>query len=148
MADIEKVVKGVHDARRYLEDREWVDKSVGVHIDVLNDALALLKELQNQIWEMQDRTEYLEDKLKDQQEQIDRLLEESASNAEMAEGLKELLKEQETKLICNLLGGQPYEVYCRECRTVLCTLGKGETMNDAKSIFNYCPHCGRSVKWE
>lgn len=58
----------------------------------------------------------------------------------------ELLKEQETELICNLLGGQPYEVYCRECRTILCILGKGETMNDAKSIFNYCPHCGRSVK--
>ena len=57
-----------------------------------------------------------------------------------------LLKEQETKLICNLLGGQPYEVYCRECRTMLCILGKGETMNDVKSIFSYCPHCGRSVK--
>lgn len=42
--DREKVIKGVHDARRYLEDREWVDKSVGVHIDALNDALALLKE--------------------------------------------------------------------------------------------------------
>ena len=40
----EKIIKGVHDARRYLEDREWVDKSVGVHIDALNDALALLKE--------------------------------------------------------------------------------------------------------
>ena len=42
--DREKVIKGVHDARRYLEDREWVDKNVGVHIDALNDALALLKE--------------------------------------------------------------------------------------------------------
>jgi hypothetical protein len=40
----EKVIKGVHNARRYLEDREWVDKSVGVHIDALNDVLALLKE--------------------------------------------------------------------------------------------------------
>ena len=59
-----------------------------------------------------------------------------------------LLKEQETKLICNLLGGQPYEVYCRECRTMLCILGKGETMNDVKSIFSYCPHCGKRVKWE
>lgn len=42
--DREKVIKGVHDARRYLEDREWVDKSVGVHIDALNDAIAMLKE--------------------------------------------------------------------------------------------------------
>jgi hypothetical protein len=42
--DREKVIKGVHDARRYLEDRELVDKSVGVHIDALNDAIELLKE--------------------------------------------------------------------------------------------------------
>ena len=42
--DRENVIKGVHDARRYLEDREWVDKSVGIHIDALNDALVLLKE--------------------------------------------------------------------------------------------------------
>lgn len=65
----------------------------------------------------------------------------------LAKEILALLKEQETKLICNLLGGQPYEVYCRECRTVLCILGKGETMNDVKSIFSYCPHCGRKVKW-
>lgn len=52
--DREKVIKGVHDARRYLEDREWVDKSVGVHIDALNDVLALLKEQQEQI-DLQDR---------------------------------------------------------------------------------------------
>ena len=44
MPDRETVIKGVHDARRYFEDREWVDKSVGVHIDALNDALELLKE--------------------------------------------------------------------------------------------------------
>ena len=48
MVDIDKVIKGVHDARRYLEDREWVDKSVGVHIDALNDALELMKELQKE----------------------------------------------------------------------------------------------------
>lgn len=44
MIDRANVIKGVHDARRYFEDREWVDKSVGVHIDALNDALAMLKE--------------------------------------------------------------------------------------------------------
>jgi hypothetical protein len=47
MDDSEKVIKGVHDARRYLEDREWVDKSVGVHIDALNDAISLLNEQEN-----------------------------------------------------------------------------------------------------
>ena len=40
------------------------------------------------------------DLLKEQQEQIDKLIEESASNAEMAEGLKELLKEQEAVIHC------------------------------------------------
>ena len=48
MSDREKIIKGVHDARRYLEDREWVDKSVGVYIDALNDALELLKEYKNE----------------------------------------------------------------------------------------------------
>ena len=44
---MEKIINGVHDARRYLEDREWVDKGAGVHIDALNDALSLLKEYEN-----------------------------------------------------------------------------------------------------
>lgn len=60
----------------------------------------------------------------------------------------DLLKEQETKFICNLLGGQPYEVYCRECRTIVCQLSKGDTMDTVKRIFSFCPHCGRLVKWE
>lgn len=41
--------------------------------------------------------------LKEQQEQIDKLIEESASNAEMAEGMRELLKEQ------------PQIVRCKDC---------------------------------
>ena len=44
MADIEKVIKGLHDARRYLEDKEWFDRCASPHIDVINDAIALLKE--------------------------------------------------------------------------------------------------------
>ena len=72
--DMEKVIKGVHDARRYLEDREWVDKSVGVHIDTLNDAIALLKE---------------------QEEEIDNLKQTAQS---MMEGIC-LLKEQEPRIL-------------------------------------------------
>ena len=45
-------------------------------------------------------------KLKEQEEQIDRLIEENASNAEMAEGLRELLKEQDKKQYNN------HEVAC------------------------------------
>lgn len=79
MADREKVYKGLECCKRkdgneckvcpYTESEYCTE-------DMVTDALALLKE---------------------QQEQVDRLIEENASNAEMAEGLKELLKEQEHK---------------------------------------------------
>ena len=49
MPDREKVIKALHDARRYLEDKEWSDRGASPHIDSINDALALLKE---QAWHM------------------------------------------------------------------------------------------------
>ena len=53
MPDREKVIKGLHDTRRYLEDKEWVDRGASPHIDSINDALALLKEQEKQIKELQ-----------------------------------------------------------------------------------------------
>lgn len=44
MPDMEKVIEELHDARRYLEDKEWSDRGASPHIDAINDALALLKE--------------------------------------------------------------------------------------------------------
>jgi len=44
MPDREKVIKELHDARRYLEDKEWSDRGASPHIDAINDVLALLKE--------------------------------------------------------------------------------------------------------
>ena len=44
MVDREKVIKGLHDARRFLEDKEWSDRRASPHIDSINDALSLLKE--------------------------------------------------------------------------------------------------------
>ena len=44
MIDREKVIRALHDARRYLEDKEWSDRGASPHIDSINDALALLKE--------------------------------------------------------------------------------------------------------
>ena len=44
MPDREKVIKGLHDARRYLEDKEWSDENASPHIDAINEALVLLKE--------------------------------------------------------------------------------------------------------
>jgi hypothetical protein len=42
--DMEKVIKELHDARRYLEDKEWSDRGASPHIDAINNTLALLKE--------------------------------------------------------------------------------------------------------
>lgn len=39
-----KVIKGLHAARRYLEDREYVDIGASPHIDAINDTLSLMKE--------------------------------------------------------------------------------------------------------
>ena len=44
MPDREKVIKKLHDTRQYLEDKEWSDRCASPHIDVINDALAMLKE--------------------------------------------------------------------------------------------------------
>ena len=40
----ENIIKELHDARRYLEDKEWSDRCASSHIDAINNALALLKE--------------------------------------------------------------------------------------------------------
>lgn len=44
MIDREKAIKELHDARRYLEDKEWSDRGASPHIDAINNVLALLKE--------------------------------------------------------------------------------------------------------
>ena len=72
MPDVDKVIKGVHDARRYFEDREWVDKSVGVHIDALNDAIAMLKEQEDLGTELTNAVELIHKK----NERIEKLLKE------------------------------------------------------------------------
>lgn len=67
--------------------------------------------------------------LKEQQEQIDKLIEENASNAEMAEGLKELLKEQEAV--------EPFHK---------CIGNEFSLIED--SHYDYCPYCGKPITWE
>ena len=83
MADIEKVKWDIERCICHVPDacRDCSHYKHGEYLDcmeeLLKDALELLKE---------------------QQGKNDRLLEESASNAEMADGLKELLKEQEEQI--------------------------------------------------
>lgn len=44
MPDMEKVIKGLHDLRRYLEDKEWSDKIAGAYVEIVIDTITLLKE--------------------------------------------------------------------------------------------------------
>lgn len=83
--DREKVIKGLEVCASIAEgescpkDCPYYQEVCYGYDQLMRDALSLLKE---------------------QEEQIDRLIEESASNAEMAEGMKELLKEQKTVVRC------------------------------------------------
>lgn len=104
--------------------------------------------------------------LKEQQERIDRLLEESASNAEMAEGLKELLKEQEAKTqgadsgmceICSfyerampvkpVLDEQTGRIWlCGKCGSYVGF--EDNDPHDPNEFDKFCRECGRPVLWE
>lgn len=66
MPDREKVIKGLREmsCRATWKD---IDRIRDRFQPIINDAIALLKEQQNQIWEFQDQVEYLTDKLKDQE---------------------------------------------------------------------------------
>ena len=44
MPDREKVIKGLHDLRRYLEDKEWSDKTAGLYWETVTDTITMLKE--------------------------------------------------------------------------------------------------------
>ena len=79
MADREKVIDAFDEAKElvWIDDDEYtVGYNNGLEVGK-NLAIAMLEE---------------------QQKQIDKLIKESAANAKMAEGLKELLKEQEAEI--------------------------------------------------
>lgn len=85
--------------------------------------------------------------LKEQQEQIDRLIEENASNAEMAEGLKELLKEQEAVEPKTEPSAKGYWYTCGVCGWWLFEV-RDTVHFDVRKRIRFCPSCGRAVKWE
>ena len=122
MPDKEKVIKGVHDARKYLEDREWVDKSVGVHIDALNDALALLKE-QNGLMLALEQSNAANEYLNAEVERLTGLLKEQKAK----EGHWEVLE------YCANEG-----IYCSECHMKIFD----RVTKPKDKLSRYCPHCG------
>ena len=76
---LESLSKSMHENECYACSHEFIETAEEFGTNIIADAIEMLKE---------------------QQEQIDRLIEENASNAEMAEGVKELLKEQEAVVRC------------------------------------------------
>ena len=116
MADREKVVRDI----RYLKSFGRVSGNPQI-TEIAESAIALLNE---------------------QQERIDRLLEESASNAEMAEGLRELLKEQDAV--------EPYQHdavwLCGNCGKEV--VGWDDDIDGKENRYPFCRQCGRQVKWE
>ena len=125
MPDMEKVIVGIEHCDRLgcsmCPYKPGGYTPMDCRIQLMRDAFALLKE---------------------QQEQIDKLLEESASNAEMAEGLKELLKEQETKSTV-----ESRLFHCEKCGYGIDDIYLSNE-HDFDVYPHYCPNCGRKVKWE
>ena len=63
MADIEKVIEELEDIQKHLDT--GYSFAISWKNELIRDALELLKEQQQQIWELQDLTEHLKDKLKE-----------------------------------------------------------------------------------
>ena len=66
MADREITIKGLEPILECAKMQKW-----GAWVDTLEDAIELLKEQQQQIWELQDLTEHLKDKLKEKKKPIE-----------------------------------------------------------------------------
>ena len=123
-----------------LQRNTWkdIDKERHRFQPVLNDALALLKEDCHNC-----KLECLLQKYDELKEKYDALLEENASNAEMAEGLKELLEEQETGRWIYLENCSNSGVYCSECHTKVF-----DNYPFKKKFSYFCPHCGTRMEGE
>ena len=81
MPEVDKTIRGLtaflECNSRKCDGCEYQDKKPGMpggckldQYQVLEDALDLLKEQQNQIWEFQDQVEYLTDKLKEHETEL------------------------------------------------------------------------------
>ena len=69
----EKVIKGLEYCEEYFnccDKCPYWDGGTHCTADLAHDALDLLKEQQNQIWEFQDQVEYLTDKLKEHETEL------------------------------------------------------------------------------
>lgn len=117
--DMENVIKELHSARRYLEDKEWSDRGASPHIDAINDALAMMKEDCHNC-----KLECLLQKYDELKEKYDALLKEHESTTFKPHYIDEYGKH----FICGFECGSCHEKISR--------------------TYHYCPYCGKAVKWE
>ena len=74
MPDREKVIEGLENLRETIRTAtQYTFTSGGIcamNMKRIDNAIELLKEQQQQIWELQDQVEYLTDKLKEQETEL------------------------------------------------------------------------------
>ncbi len=104
---------------KVIKDLEFcVNGHFKVELSLATKILALLKEQQNEIWEYQELNEYLQDKVKEQE-------------------AVEPVDDGHGSLIC---GNQGYECGC---------VGRYDlATKEVEKYCNFCPECGRKVKWK
>lgn len=48
----------------------------------------------------------------------------------------------------DLLGGEPYRMYCGSCKRQLTDFSKGTRPEHMKHFFVFCPICGQPIDWD
>ena len=120
--EADEIIKGLHNMGNIVADKLGIEQAKEC-LHMIDIATEMIQEREELGEELNNAVELIRKKNKRLKEQV-----------------------QETNFICNLLGGEPYEVYCEKCRVMICRLGKGDDMNTVKNFFKYCPNCGRRNK--
>lgn len=112
MADIEKTIKALKD---------WKNDPLAMNAEIdpclVDDALALLKEQQQQIWDLQDQVEYLTDKLKEQEAVEGHWIPIESPTGVEAFGIKEMTVQDVRCSICDAEEDVSFATYrfCPRC---------------------------------
>ena len=115
MAKVENVIKGLEDIQKHLDT--GYSFAIPWKSELIRDALALLKEQQQQIWELQDQVEYLTDKLKEQEAVEGHWIPIESPTGVEAFGIKEMTAQDVRCSICDAEEDVSFAAYrfCPRC---------------------------------